>query len=129
MDANDFLMGGGGAPSASFPTPGTIVGGTITETPTVQQQKDIKTGDPLFWSDGNPRMQMIVTVQTDDRDPAIEDDDGKRRIFVKGQMKNAIQDAVRTAGFGGDPDGPRRVREILLRRYPHAGPHPQRFLP
>ncbi|MEU6647175.1 beta-ketoacyl synthase N-terminal-like domain-containing protein, partial [Saccharomonospora sp. NPDC046836] len=31
--------------------------------------------------------------------------------------------------FGGDPDGPRRVREILLRRYPHAGPHPQRFLP
>ena len=31
--------------------------------------------------------------------------------------------------FGADPVGPRRVRELLAHRYPHAGPHPERFLP
>jgi 3-oxoacyl-(acyl-carrier-protein) synthase len=31
--------------------------------------------------------------------------------------------------FGADPNGPRRVREALAHRYPHAGPRPERFLP
>lgn len=101
--ADDFLMGGGGAPTAKFPTGayGTTVGGRVTERPTVEQQRDIKTGDKKFWSDGNPMMQLVVTVQTDQRDPAIEDDDGRRRLFVKGQLKNAIADAVRLAGAKG----------------------------
>lgn len=101
MDANDFLMGGGGAPTAKFPTPGTVVGGRITERPTLEQQRDIKTGEKKFWSNGDQMMQLVVTVQTDQRDPAIEDDDGKRRIFVKSHMKNAVADAVRTAGAKG----------------------------
>ncbi|MBT2449444.1 hypothetical protein J7F03_20600 [Streptomyces sp. ISL-43] len=99
--ADDFLMGGGGAPTAKFPMPGTSIGGRITERPTVEQQRDIKTGDKKFWSDGNPMMQLVVTVQTDLRDPAIEDDDGRRRLFVKGQLKNAIADAVRLTGARG----------------------------
>ncbi|MFB7219374.1 hypothetical protein [Streptomyces sp. NPDC056227] len=99
-NANDFLMGGGGAPSASFPTPGTKIGGTITEQPTVQQQRDLD-GKPKFWDDGNPQMQLVVTIQTEQRDPSIEDDDGRRRLFVKGQMKNAVADAVRAAGAPG----------------------------
>lgn len=101
MDANSFLMGGGGAPTAKFPTVGTVVGGQITEPPTLEQQRDIKTGDKKFWSNGDPMMQMVVTVQTDQRDHAIEDDDGKRRIFIKSHMKNAVADAVRAAGGKG----------------------------
>ncbi|MGI5443359.1 hypothetical protein ACQEV4_40295 [Streptomyces shenzhenensis] len=101
MDANSFLMGGGGAPTAKFPTPGTTVGGQITEPPTLEQQRDIKTGEKKFWKDGDPMMQLVVTVQTDQRDSSIEDDDGRRRIFIKGQMKNAVADAVRTAGSKG----------------------------
>lgn len=100
-NADAFLMGGGGAPSASFPTPGTKIGGTITETPTVQQQRDPADGKPKFWDDGNPMMQLVVTIQTGLRDPSIEDDDGRRRLFVKGQMKNAVSDAVRAAGAPG----------------------------
>ncbi|MGP4084146.1 hypothetical protein [Streptomyces sp. KR55] len=121
MDANSFLMGGGGAPTAKFPTPGTVVGGPITEQPTVEQQRDIQTGEKKFWSDGNPMMQMVVTVQTDQRDPAIEDDDGKRRIFVKGQMKNAVADAVRATGARG-----LEVGGILRVRYTHDGEQKQR---
>ncbi|MFD6531550.1 hypothetical protein [Streptomyces sp. NPDC060184] len=119
--ANDFLMGGGGAPSAAFPTPGTIVGGTITETPVVQQQRDLKDGSPKFWSDGNPMMQMVVTVQTEQRDPGNPDDDGKRRLFVKGQMKNAIADAVRAAGAPG-----LQVGGVLEVAYTHDGQVTQR---
>lgn len=100
-NADDFLMGGGGAPTAKFPTPGTTVSGRITQKPTVEQQRDIKTGDPKFWSDGNPMMQLVVTVQTELRDPTIDEDDGRRRLFVKGVMKNAIADAVRNAGARG----------------------------
>ncbi|MEU7293361.1 hypothetical protein AB0A76_09175 [Streptomyces exfoliatus] len=100
-NADDFLMGGGGAPTAKFPVPGTTVSGRITQKPTVEQQRDIKTGDAKFWGDGNPMMQLVVTVQTDLRDPSIDEDDGRRRLFVKGVMKNAVADAVRVAGARG----------------------------
>jgi hypothetical protein len=100
-NADDFLMGGGGAPTAKFPTPGTVVSGRITQKPTVEQQRDIKTGDNKFWSDGNPMMQLVVTVQTELRDPTIDEDDGRRRLFVKGAMKNVVADAVRNAGDRG----------------------------
>ncbi|WP_309049271.1 hypothetical protein [Streptomyces sp.] len=116
MDANSFLMGGGGAPTAKFPTPGTVVGGRITEPPKVEQQRDIQSGEQKFWGNGDPMMQLVVTVQTDQRDPAIEDDDGRRRIFVKGQMKNAVSDAVRQAGARG-----LEVGGTLHVRYTHDG--------
>ncbi|MFC8985147.1 hypothetical protein [Streptomyces sp. NPDC057115] len=121
MDANSFLMGGGGAPTAKFPTPGTTVGGRITETPKVEQQRDIQSGEQKFWSNGDPMMQLVVTVQTEQRDPAIEDDDGRRRIFVKGQMKNAVADAVRQAGAKG-----LEVGGTLHVRYTHDGEQTKR---
>ncbi|HET6856956.1 MAG TPA: hypothetical protein VFH94_07665 [Streptomyces sp.] len=119
--ADDFLMGGGGAPTAKFPLPGTAVGGRITEKPTVEQQRDISSGDKKFWSDGNPMMQLVVTVQTDERDPQLEEDDGRRRLFVKGQMKNAIADAVRGSGARG-----LEVGGALVVTYSHDGTASQR---
>ncbi|MFD7794366.1 hypothetical protein [Streptomyces sp. NPDC059759] len=119
--ADAFLMGGGGAPTAKFPNPGTSVGGRITEKPTVEQQRDISTSEPKFWSDGNPMMQLVVTVQTEERDPEIEDDDGRRRLFVKGQMKNAVADAVRAVGGRG-----LEVGGTLTVTYSHDGQAKQR---
>lgn len=115
-NADDFLMGGGGAPTAKFPAHGAVVSGRVTERPTVEQQRDIKTGEKKFWSDGNPMMQLVVTVQTEFRDPALEDDDGRRRLFVKGQLKNAIADAVRAAGAKG-----LEVGGTLAVKYTHDG--------
>lgn len=99
-DADDFLMGGG-IPSAKFPAVGTTVTGRITEKPTVQQQKDYTTEQPKFWDDGSPMMQLVVTVATSERDPEITDDDGTRRIYVKGNLKTAVASAVRAAGARG----------------------------
>jgi hypothetical protein len=99
--ADDFLMGGGGAPSAKFLSRGDTTAGRITETPKVEQQRDIKTGEKKFWNDGNPMMQLVVTVATIMRDPNIKDDDGRLRIFIKGAMKTAVQDAVGRVGARG----------------------------
>lgn len=98
--ANDFLMGGGGAPSAKFPTIGTTVKGTIVSFETTQQI-DFATKLPKKWDDGNPMMQLVVTLQTEERDPDEPDDDGKRRLFVKSQMREAVADAVRAVGGNG----------------------------
>lgn len=115
-DADAFLMGGGGAPTAKFPTAGTTVSGRITEKPKVEQQRDIKDQSLKFWGDGNPMLQLVVTVQTEERDSAIEEDDGRRRIFVKGQMKNVIADAVTQSGARG-----LEIGGTLTVKYTHDG--------
>ena len=85
-----------GARAAKFPTQGTEVVGTVVFSE-VTQQTEFETGKLKFWDDGNPAMQLVVTVQTEERDRA--DDDGMRRIFVKGQMKHALQMACSAAGL------------------------------
>lgn len=103
-DAEKFLQGSG-AKSATFPEIGATVTGTVIDEPIVQQQKDISTGNPKFWADGNPAMQLVIKVQTDERDPDDNEDDGTRAIYVKGQLKTAIADACRKAGVKLPADG------------------------
>jgi hypothetical protein len=95
-DVNSFLMGSESVPSASFLTKGTKHEGEILDLK-VRQQLDIDTRKPLFWDNGDPKMQVVVTIQTDEFDDEIEDDDGRRRLYVKYKMKDAIADAVRAA--------------------------------
>ncbi|AEK09876.1 hypothetical protein FGG30_gp066 [Mycobacterium phage Pixie] len=99
-DSYGFL-GGGGPASAKFKSHGDVVGGVIAVEPEQRQQTDLNTNEPLTWKDGSPRMQLVVTVQTDLNDPEIEDDDGMRRLFVKGEMRKAVQKAVIAAGAKG----------------------------
>jgi len=99
---NDFLMGGGGAPTATFkdaPIGRKYVGKIIDSE--VTQQTEMKTGEPKFWKDGNPMMQAVITIQTDERNLDIEDDDGQRRLFVKGEMQKAVRDAIKESGAKG----------------------------
>jgi hypothetical protein len=96
-DANAFLMGSESVPSASFLTKGTNHQGEILEIK-MRQQLDIDTRKPLFWENGDPKMQLVVTLQTDEQDDEIEDDDGRRRLYLKYKMKDAVSDAVREAG-------------------------------
>jgi hypothetical protein len=43
-------------------------------------------------------MQLVITLVTEERDPSIDNDTGKRRVFVKGQMLTAVKEAIRQAG-------------------------------
>jgi hypothetical protein len=96
-DANEFLLAGG-VTSAKFEAIGAMVSGTICRKPEVQQQREIDTGKPKFWDDGKPRQQIVVHLQTSARDPAVEDDDGIRALYVRGNMLRAVREAVRKAG-------------------------------
>ena len=95
----DRFIAGTGSPSAKFDVIGKTVRGTVTDFE-ITQARDIDTGNPATWPDGNPKMQLVITLATDERDPSIEDDDGTRRIFAKkpSGMLKAISEALKTAG-------------------------------
>jgi hypothetical protein len=102
-DANDLLMGSG-IPAATFDTRGDVVKGTIARI-TATQQTDFTTRAPLFYEDGKPRMQIVITLRTDLRDPETAHDDGQRKLYVKGQLQQAVRAAVLAAGAEGLEDG------------------------
>lgn len=99
-DANDLLMSGG-VPSARFPTIGSMVTGRIIREPEAREQTDFTSGAVLRWDNGEPKMQIIVHLQTDERNPEDITDDGTRALYIKGQMLQAIRQAVRAAGANG----------------------------
>ncbi|AJC53976.1 hypothetical protein [Streptomyces sp. 769] len=101
MHADEFLMGGSGAPAARFDHIGATITGYVVGRPQVKQMTDFTTNEPLAWPNGEPKLQLIVTLATDQNDPTIESDDGLRRVYVKGQMKKVVADAVRKAGARG----------------------------
>lgn len=97
--AEQFLMGSG-IPAGKFDSHGDVISGTITMAPEVKQQTDMDTGEPKTWNNGDPMMQLIVTVQTGlGTGP---DDNGERRIYVKGKsLTDAVREAVRKTGAKG----------------------------
>jgi hypothetical protein len=91
IDPSQFLTGSG-ALTAKFATHGTTVSGTIASEPQVSQQTAFGTNEPLVWSDGSPRLQLIVELETPE---------GLQKLYVKSGLKNAVSDAVRAAGQKG----------------------------
>lgn len=97
MDPNDFLMGQGGR-TASFPNIGDSVVGWIVAT-ALKQQTAFQTNKPMFWEDGQPRMELIITLHTELQ--ADDEDDGLRRVYVRGEMLKSVRNAVSKAGARG----------------------------
>lgn len=104
-EASDFLFGGGGN-AAKFETIGDTVEGEITDVK-LSQQTSLEDNTPLTWADGSPRMQLVITLATNER--SGDDDDGTRRLYAKGgryevasgngtSMKDAIADAIKKSG-------------------------------
>lgn len=102
-DPNAFLLGGGGK-SAKFEAVGDSITGVICAPPELRQQTDIKTGKPKTWDNGDPIMQLVVRLQTNEREDV--EDDGVRNLYVAGGFKRAslqkaVADAVRSAKASG----------------------------
>jgi hypothetical protein len=80
-------------------------GGTMLQDATESQQRDFDKGTPLFWDDGNAKMQICATVQTTETDNG-DFDDGVRVIYIKkngsapGSMFGEFKRAVAKAGGG-----------------------------
>lgn len=80
--------------------PGAMVTGVI-ESVTATQVRDFQTKQLTYWDDGSPRLQILVTVDTGVRDPNVEDDDGRRTVYIKGWgvQRRAWLTALRNAGL------------------------------
>jgi len=104
QEANELLMGGGGAKSAAFNAAGDSVTGFVVAID-ARQATDIKTKMPATWPDGNKKMVSIITLQTEEHDD--EDDDGQRAVWVPipSQIRTVIAEAVRKAGEKSIEDG------------------------
>lgn len=97
-DPNSFLMGSGGR-SAAFKQHNDEVDGVVVSVE-MRQQTKFGTNEPMTWDDGNPRMQMVVTLQVTG-DAVDDDDDLLRKVYVRGAMQGAVKNAVVKAGETG----------------------------
>lgn len=128
-DPNELLMGGGGSSIPALKVgpgkftdpvphsqPGEFKGGKIVapaEAFKVMKRDDRGnlTNEQATFPSGDPIWGVVVTVQTTDRDPAVEGDDGRRRIFIDGSLgkddrkfdsrRRAVRDAVEAANAPG----------------------------
>lgn len=113
-EATEFLTGDG-CPAAKFAEPGAKVVGVVLRNELVQQ-RDFGTKTPLVWDDGSPRMQAVITLQADDYEPVDDDDDGRRKLYVKSpKMRAAIGEAIRKSGHKGSIVGGRLG--VMFTRY------------
>jgi hypothetical protein len=71
--------------------------GTVKAAPRERQQTKFGTQEPDFYPNGDPKMQILVDLQTELREDA--NDDGERTLYVASKnMKRAIGQAIREAG-------------------------------
>lgn len=92
------LAGGSKSAFTSDSLPGDTITGTVVSVD-YKQVNDFNTGDPAFFPSGDPKMQFVIVIQTDQRDD--EDDDGRRTIYIPawGSKKQALVDAMRAEGM------------------------------
>jgi hypothetical protein len=113
--ANDLLMGGSKA--YKFENLGDTVIGTIIDEPKVVQMTKHGTTDLDFWPSGDPKMQIVVTIQTDLREAGNAADDGKRRLYIPPRMMGPVREAIQRTGAKGLAIGGR----IAVRWYAGSG--------
>jgi hypothetical protein len=95
-DVDDFFNTTGGK-SAAFHEIGATVTGIVVASER-REQTEFGTGEIKRFDDGNPMMQVVITLQTEER--ADADDDGARMLYVKGSpntegsMAYAIREAL-----------------------------------
>jgi hypothetical protein len=138
-----------GSPAFGFNQIGARVQGYVVAEPTVKPQMKFDgsgkpTDIPDTWTSGDPKMKVIIQLQTQLRDPEMEEDDGVRGVYAvisnsEGSCFRAIKDAIKAAGrkdievggfldvwyAGDDPksSNPRNPRKLYGAQYqPPATP-------
>ena len=93
----DDLLAGGGSKSLSFKdfNVGDSYEGTIASLRTVQVRNYDDPTKLEFWDDGKPKLQIEVTLDTDYKDPADDEDTGERRVFLFGQKLTAAKEELK----------------------------------
>lgn len=121
IDVNDLLAEGAKVPAAKFESIGDAVAGTIAEVD-ARQCLVYGTTDLDWWDTAKtePKMQVVITLQTDQRDASIEDDDGRRRVYAKKPSK--MLTAIATALGGRRLEVGGRLAVKFTDEEPHKNP-------
>lgn len=123
MDPNEWMKGGTKVPSQKWNAIGDKVVGEIVEV-LVQQCRDFTTNELEWWDkeQKEPKEQLIVTLATEQRDPAIENDDGHRRIYARkpSSMLEAIAKVSLAKGLQLQAGG--RLGVVFVAEKPHENP-------
>lgn len=92
------LAGGSKSAFTSDSLPGDTITGAVVSVD-YKQVNDFNAGEPAYFPSGDPKMQFVIVIQTDQRDD--EDDDGRRTIYIPawGSKKQALVDAMRAEGM------------------------------
>ena len=79
--------------------PGTTYTGIITDVQ-MRQARKYESTDLDTWEDNTPKMQIVITLNTDYRDQAQQDDDGTRMASINlwSGQKKALVAACKAAG-------------------------------
>ena len=117
MSFNDLLAGG--AKTIKFDSIGETITGII-QSVTTRQVTTFGSGQPEFWDDGNPKMQIVITIQSDD----LEDGEGSFYAKAWGSDKQALAAGIAAAGLTADqalaPGNQITITHTELR--PHKNP-------
>lgn len=99
---------------------GTSYTGLIVGDLRTMQITDFETKQPKVYPDGRPAMQLVLDLQTDERDPDDPTDDGVRTLYVKNQMLAAFQQGIQpTKHLGRIGEGSRVT--VTLVGYKNTG--------
>lgn len=77
---------------AKFDTVGDIATGTVVKPPVTRQQTDFVTKEPAFWTDGQPKTEVIISLQGDDPDSPVMD------VYVRSGLLTAVKTALVPSG-------------------------------
>lgn len=105
---SDAIAASGGTTSAKFEDVGDVHEGKIISVD-IRQRTKFGTTELAWWDkeETRPQEQVLVTIQTDERDDEIEDDDGSRTVYIKkwGSQWQAFKNAAKNGTpKGEDPD-------------------------
>lgn len=94
-----------GVGSSKFENYGDSHTGTLVEGDVVPQT-DPNTGEVKYRKDNiTPIMQLLITWDTDARDPQIPNDNGRRKLYCSWRLEAEIKRAVRASGAEGLEEG------------------------
>lgn len=86
-----------GNPSAAkFAAPGDTIEGFVKDWEVKLVLKD--NGEPDLFPSGDPKYQINIRIQTNLRDPQVEEDDGERTLYAKSYMFAAVKQAIAASG-------------------------------
>lgn len=112
VSGNDLLMSGG-VKTANLKTLNKWVSGIVASEPQARQKRDMQ-GNLETWDNGDPRMEVLIDIEIEEKKREQDGvDDGLRRFYVSGRMLQAVRAAVRAAGADGvRPGGQLAVRWV-----------------